>query len=71
VKRIEVRSVGLILRIPDSKKADDNARNGTCMEEHVTKLHNQIRAASANAVEQNGCGEKKINFQAKLIELRH
>lgn len=54
MQAVKVRNIRLVFRLPNSQKADDNAWNGAGVEKYVTQFDNQVRAATADAVEQNG-----------------
>jgi hypothetical protein len=64
VQRVEVRRLTGVLRVPDREETEHDARNGGRVEEGVTELHQQTRAASTDAVEQNSCELIK-----KLLEM--
>lgn len=62
MQRVEVRRVRLVLRLPDSQEADDDAWDGAGVEKCVTQLDNQVRAAATDAVEQHGLREGKCDL---------
>lgn len=52
----------LLLVLPDDQSTDDDARNRAGMEEDVAELHDQMRAASTDSVQQDRCELDSIKF---------
>lgn len=62
MKRIEVNIAVSLLVLPDDQSTDDDTWNCAGMEKNVAKLHDQMRAAPTDSVQQDRCKLNSIKF---------